>query len=336
MSLVCRVLCRCVEGVADGAPNVSGMDDVESRPYAVSDKWTEVSDLRFSGKRFDEHTIDLEVAEELVQFQRLVTELASDLYRKATRRKLPENFAASTALRFTAINGGSSTLPLQAPIVASESLFGSMPSPYVEQAIDLIYKTIKSQEEGREIPDGFPRGTMVKQLSRWGGTLKSDESISVRDVSTSTTTANTEDPPRARFSRETRDRLTRYIDDTYSEVVRLYGEIRSIDLDKCFSLIRLPNESRIEVRFDSDLLPRFQSALKGEPVAVTGLAKISRKDGYVQQITSVTDIVSTGHNRTSESLASYLSEVAEKADWSRVPTDYSMRMDEYLYGEGRR
>jgi hypothetical protein len=288
-------------------------------------RWTRLTDLSFFGGRFEEPSVLLEVGQELATFQRLVTKLAEDLWylENPDSKRLPNNFDASTKLRFKAVKDGSTTLPIDAPIEneTEKTLFGERPSPYVEQAIQLLIEAIRSQEHKRELPPRFPRNR-IDGVIQLGSTLHDDEGICI---------GNGRSQSRATYARATRERFREYHTTYYEDVITLYGEIRAIDKDGHVAQLRLPNKRRVEVRFLDDQQRTFMDALQWSSAVLTGLVEMSKADGFIRRVKSVTELSPVETEADDESLTRWIASRRHDSDWELVPADLSSRLDDYLH-----
>lgn len=300
----------------------------DERPFPVSEVWAEVSELQFDGRRFNDHGMELDVLPELIQFQSMVTELAKELYRRDHKRqKVPAGFEANTKLRFKRLGKGCTKVPLEARIEASNTIFGAIPSQYVASAIQMLHQTIRSQNIGADIPAEVPRDQVIPQLCKWGTTLLADESIGVGGARLGEKPAP---PKEAKFTVHTKEKLRKYLDLVFEDSITLYGEVRMVDRDNLRAEVRLPDQSRVNVRFQKIYESMFLRALNQEiPVSIKGLATLSNIDGFVQRMTAVTEITPIGSGAP-KNIGAWLNEHRSDIDWANVAD--SKQIDSILYG----
>src|SRR2546425_11712784 len=81
----------------------------------MPERWKEVVRLAFKGQRFKDHALDLSALDELVQFQKIVTETAKALWLAANpdRERLPKHFEERIRLCLRKIEEGSAVAPLE-------------------------------------------------------------------------------------------------------------------------------------------------------------------------------------------------------------------------------
>jgi hypothetical protein len=290
-------------------------------------RWMPLTDLSFNGMRFLDRSVELGVGQELANFQRLVTDVAGYLWRKENpqRERLPARFEEKTKLRFSRIDDGSTVLPLDAPVdMDEESLFGEQPLPQLDWALKLIVDAISSQQQHRELPPDFPRDC-IQRIVDLGETLQDDESISVGD-------GEKRVRKKATINKATRQRFRDYQTSNYDDVVRLYGEIRAVDLDGPTAQLRMPDDTRIAVTFNEDQEAVFKRHLR-QAVALEGIASISKMDGFIRRIRSVTQITPIEAIEGEDPLLAWLKNPDVKKAWSVLPRDAATNLDKYLYGE---
>ncbi len=90
-------------------------------------RWKEVIRVAFKGRRFEGHALDLSALDELVRFQKIVTETAKAIWREENpdRERLPHHFEDRIRLCLRKIEEGSAVAPLEVYIddTRQESLF---------------------------------------------------------------------------------------------------------------------------------------------------------------------------------------------------------------------
>lgn len=106
----------------------------------------------FKGKRFDEHTLPLEVMRDLLAYESLIVELAKHLYRvqHPKRQRLPKGFAASFRLHLKNVEPGSA-MPVMVTHVDPVPLVHYI-APEFEQARDMVAACVAGNP-----PQDFPQ-----------------------------------------------------------------------------------------------------------------------------------------------------------------------------------
>lgn len=297
--------------------------------------WCEVTELLFSGLRFDDHAIEIDVVRELWAFQTMVSELAAELWRvqHPLRERLPKGFERSTKLRFRTIRAGSAMVPIEAPSIERKPLFGDEVAPVVQQALAIIWAAIRSQQDGGDLPVDLPRSTTLPSLAQWGSTLLPDEAISIGEPSSFGDRPMISGRRKAVLSIDTRARLATYVESYYEDTLTVYGHIRAVDRDSNSAILRLPNATRLRLTYSPRLEEAFARALQASSsVAVIGLARVSSEDGFLQRMASVTEIAVVPDGARMAPL-DWLEREASAIDWSSVPTDLARNIDAHLYGK---
>lgn len=123
----------------------------------------------FKGKRFDEHTLPLEVMRDLLAYESLIVELAKHLYRlqNPKRQRLPKGFVANFRLHLKNIEKGSA-VPVMVTHVETAQLVHYV-APEFEQARDMIKACIAGNP-----PQDFPQ-KYYSYFNAIGRSLEDDE-----------------------------------------------------------------------------------------------------------------------------------------------------------------
>lgn len=172
---------------------------------------------RFVGPRFNEATLPLELAKDLLAYQELVKDLACHLYREEhqTRKKVPNNFASNFQLHIDRIDEGSSR-PMLALVAAGALAFGNPVDGYLTRARDLVAECIHSVDGS--IPHAFPRH-LLAHFNKIGQSLRDDEWMELP----------TPQGQVARLNPERRRSLVSAGFGEYSKEIELKGVLEAID-----------------------------------------------------------------------------------------------------------
>lgn len=215
---------------------------------------------RFDGRRFDDHTLPVEVARDLAAYETLVIELAKHLYLQEhrDRQRVPKGFTADFHLHLEKIESGSARPLLSVVVAGVLGLMGGT-NTYFERSRDLISECIAAPDG--QLPGDFPRELLV-HFNQIGRSLRSDESLEL---------------PRAGnvpaiLTPERRKRLVLAADRVYEREVELLGSIGEADWEKSSVRLRLSNGSQTVVAMPESFhakarefggRPRHQITLKG-------------------------------------------------------------------------
>jgi hypothetical protein len=183
----------------------------------MSDEIRDVTTITFSGPRFDDAGLELDVLSELLAYRKLLVETAKELWRSENRerQRLPKGFEDSIRLKFYSIEPGSAVVPIKRIVSHDDSLLFEPPprADEIDEAAQLIDETIAAVSEDRAIPDRMPK-TALPLLASLGENLREGETIKTRAVRS---------PSAAEFTCETRTRVERMLDAVYEDRVEIVG-----------------------------------------------------------------------------------------------------------------
>lgn len=131
---------------------------------------------RLTGKRYESHTLPLDVLEDISAYEDLLTEVAKWLYLQDNpgRKRVPKGFNEGLSLHLSGVEDGSA-IPT---ILLVASMAGLFPKEgrYFEKARDVIAQTIASVDD--EIPSQIViPDHLLKKFNRIGKNLQEDETI---------------------------------------------------------------------------------------------------------------------------------------------------------------
>jgi hypothetical protein len=190
---------------------------------------TEFLKPRFTGPRFDEHTLPVEVARDLAAYEELVVELARHLYLLAhpARKRVPKGFGQSFSLHIEQVEPGSARPILSVVAAAGLALEGGA-GGYFEQARDLVAECVSSEEAGKPLPPKFPK-QLLDYFNVFGRSLRPDEAVELPRPAA----------PAARLTPERRRALVLDAQQFYAKEVELSGTIAETDWEKNTFRLRL-------------------------------------------------------------------------------------------------
>jgi hypothetical protein len=142
---------------------------------------------RLTGKRFDTHTLPVELLSDFAALEELIIELAKQKYLDAhpDRQRVPRGFTDGISLNLATIEEGS-TIPgfVLASILTANSLFAASDPTltYFEQAKE-TFVTAVAHAEKEEAVELAPR--FISYFNRIGKNLLDDEAIEFNPTSTS-------------------------------------------------------------------------------------------------------------------------------------------------------
>lgn len=132
---------------------------------------------RFTGARFDAHTLPVDVARDLAAYEALIVDLAKHLYLQANpeRKRVPRGFSDNFRLDIEKIEKGS-TKPHLVAIAAAGGLFGYLGGAqgYFEQARDLVAECVAAPANA--LPEKFPK-ELLGYFNQLGRSLREGEAM---------------------------------------------------------------------------------------------------------------------------------------------------------------
>ncbi|MGN8059710.1 hypothetical protein ACTJKN_25765 [Pedobacter sp. 22163] len=237
---------------------------------------------RLTGKRFDEHSVPVEILQDFAALQELMTEIAKDFYlqQNPARKRVPKGFAEGVTLNLEKVEEGSAILKflLAANLMAS-SILGenSNQYSYFEKAKEKVIEVINAAENGKDVK-GLLSDKQLTYFHRIGRSLKDDETIFINPESTSQV---------AKLSKTTRHKILLSASDnaTYTDTFDITALITSIDKsDKTFSL--LINNSKISAKLNSQnfktVVETFKALYSDVYVNVVGEGVFDARDKIIK------------------------------------------------------
>jgi hypothetical protein len=291
--------------------------------------------LQFTGRRFADHGLDLDVVPELTAYRRLVVETAKEIWRRKhpKRVRIPKGFEHSIVIKFYKLEAGSTAVPLFRSFdekkVASLIPF-NLPDE-VDFAAELINSTIQAASENKLPPPLLTR-TILPIFEEFGKSLKSNEAILLK---------NPDSKEVAKYTPSVREKILGWRNENYQDLVELSGEIRATDLDGSSFVMRLDNGDKIHGRFSPEQEPTVLDALRNHEtsrIRIGGIGEFS-EEGNLKQVVQVHDFgVADSGDRAPSALPTLLeaitaiSKSVPSEAWKSVPTDLAQELDSYLYG----
>ena len=189
---------------------------------------TDFSQPRFTGARFDEHTLPVDVARDLAAYETLIIELAKHLYLQdhPERQRVPKGFAANFRLDIERIDGGSAK-PLLALVIAGALAWQGGERDYFERARDLVAECVAAPDAA--LPGTFP-SELLTHFNQFGRSLRADEALELPLPDRDSVAILTQDK---------RKRLVLAADQVYEREIALSGHIEEADFAKSSFRLRL-------------------------------------------------------------------------------------------------
>lgn len=296
----------------------------------------ELASLRFEGKRFEQHALDVECTQELVAYRALVLECAKELWRRKHpgRARLPKGFEDGFRVQFSRVEDGSVTVPLlrvrgtaQAELDLGDEF---------DDAAALLDAAIAAADRDDLLPEQLP-SNVIPLFASFGRTLQDDEVLFTRARG-----AAVEAP----YTRRARTRLAEWVGPTYEDKVELVGEVRMAHLGPgAFRLHVAEAGVQVEGRFDTTQEAHVLDALKNHRsvrLRVTGTAEFSTRDRQIRRIVQIDEVglapaQAGSFDDAAPPIWDQLAKIGLEAPpgtWDAVPQDLSTRIDDIVYGHG--
>jgi hypothetical protein len=301
----------------------------------TNDATIELATLRFEGKRFEGHALDVECTQELIAYRSLILECAKELWRRKNpgRVRLPKGFDDDFRVQFDRLAAGSTVVPLRRVRETAQAELDL--GDEFDEAAALVDATIGSADRDDLLPDQLP-SNVIPLFSTFGRTLRDDEVLFTRARNSASEAAYT---PKARA------RLAEWVGPTYEDKVDLVGEVRMANLGPgAFRLQVAEAGVQVEGRFDATQEALVLDALKNHRsvrLRVTGTAEFSTRDRQIKRLIRIDEVglAATGGGTFDESAPPIWEQLtkigldAPPGTWDAVPNDLSMRIDEVVYGQ---
>lgn len=226
---------------------------------------------RFVGRRFDDHTIPLELLKDLAVLEEFVVAVAKWIYvQDNARQRTPKGFTTPLTIALTAVNEGSAC-----PAIAIEyedpaaGLFPAANEDFFFRAAQAIGNAIDAAEHNEPITHIPPN--LLGYFDRFGRGLRDGEILEFFP--------GKERP--ARLTKLTRRRLLLASqNEEITEEVTVRGMVPELDQAKMSFELQLPNGRKITSTVDAIHLDTILEALNGYrdgvKVSVSGIARFDR------------------------------------------------------------
>ncbi len=229
------------------------------------------------GKRFDDHTIPLELLRDFAVLEEMIIETAKWIYlgKNSERQRVPRGFANGVSLKLKSIEQGSA-IPEFIYEINQESMFPEI-TDYLEEARGSIISAISAAEDDGDSTQYMP-ANLLAYFDRFGRSLLDDEVIEF--------SIPNNDEVKGRLNKTTRKKLL--LDSKVSEVtdeVILRGIIPEADQEKMKFEIRLIDGSKIvapiAVEYMETVLKAFQGYKENLKVLLKGIGKFNRYEKLI-------------------------------------------------------
>lgn len=262
---------------------------------------TEFLKPRFTGARFDEHTLPVDVASDLAAYEELVIELAKHLWlsEHPGRERVPRGFEKGFSLHLEGMVEDGSAKPLLSWVVAGALALQGGNNIYFEQSRDLIAECVSASATNQPLPAKFPKD-LLDHFNVFGRSLREGEALEL---------------PRAagpaQLTPESRKKLVLDAQRVYSKDVDLTGRVGEIDWEKQTFRLRLEEGAAITAP-----LPENFSELARQAGGKDRLSVLIRGVGVFDAYDRLQKLAETHHLELlpNQTLAAQIEELAALQD----------------------
>ena len=242
---------------------------------------------RFVGARFADHSIPLDVLQDLAVLEEMLKTAARLLYLQdhTDRSRVPKGFCKGVSIVISDIEDGSAIPKLLLTFSTSAlSLFPPENQLYIEKARDAIVRAVDAAEHD-EVIDSLPE-SVLGYFERLGRSLRDGENIEFRP-------GNPSRP--ARLNRQTRKKLILASSkaEDYTEEIEIVGLVSGSDHDKETFTLKLKDGSTVSGPRDQENKSLILEAHTGyddeQKIRVKGIGRFGRS-GKLTKIESVDDV----------------------------------------------
>ena len=295
--------------------------------------------LRFEGKRFEGHALDVECTRELIAYRNIVLECAKELWRRKYpgRVRLPRKFEEGFQVEFGEILDGSAAVPLRRVKAADQADldWGSMDE--FDEAAQLVDEAILAASTDQLLPEALP-SNVIPLFRDFGKTLRDDEVLYTKARHASSESA---------YTVGGRKRLSEWIAPVYEDVIDITGEVRMAHVGKDegnFSMVVDVSGAVVNGRFTAHQEEQVLDALRyhrNARLRVKGVGEFETQGRTLKRIARVDETLRPEAAVTFDENAtpiwdqlSAIGEAAPIGTWDAVPTDLSTRIDDVVYRRG--
>lgn len=296
----------------------------------------ELAALRFDGKRFDGHALDVDCTQELIAYRALILECAKELWKRKNpgRVRLPKGFEDGFRVQFDRIDDGSAVVPLRRVRETTQTELDL--GDEFDEAAALVDAAIAAADCDDPLPDELP-ANVIPLFASFGRTLRDDEVLHTRARGS---------PAESAYTAKARVRLAEWVGPTYEDRVDLVGEVRMANVGPgAFRLQVGETGAQVDGRFDAAQEAIVLEALRNHRSArlrVVGTAEFSTRDRQIKRLVRIdyVDLApATAHafDEATPPVWEQLERIgldAPPGTWDAVPDNLSTRIDQAVYRQG--
>lgn len=247
---------------------------------------TEFLKPRLVGKRFDAHSIPVEVLKDWAAFEGLIVEVARWLYleQNPRRKKTPRGFTHNFAIHLTQVEPGSAVPVLERPLPQG-SLVPDAFSSWFDLARDRVLDTIDAASKGQDVDNLLPK-PLLAYFDQFGRFLREDERVEFRRDSAANDVVV--------YDNRVRKTLVLKSAAVYRTEEFVRGAMSELNLENKTFTLKLISGERVVGHFSEELRDAAHSALGayGESLVMVEGAVVRDQSDTRKRIEQVTRIES--------------------------------------------
>lgn len=225
----------------------------------------------YSGSRFTDHTIPLELLEDLSVLQHLVIEIAKEIYYEENDKdRVPNGFTDGVSLTLSDVGEGSSIPKIMLAIVAAGSMTIANKQVYYEKAKERVIEYVDAIKKAQTGHFNIP-AHHLHSFYRLGKNLFDDEAIDLNPDST---------VKDAKLDKTTRVRVDNRLKNRTEEPFEIIGSVPTIDKGK-HNFILEKNGHRVLCTYTEDILSKillsFTGYNEGAKIKLKGIGVFSQE-----------------------------------------------------------
>ncbi|MCX6645960.1 MAG: hypothetical protein NTY09_06350 [bacterium] len=294
----------------------------------------ELTTLTFTGPRFEDHGLDVDIFSEIIAYKKILFEIAEYLWRKSNpdRERLPKGFKDVVHIKFYNLLEGSTAIPLFKVKEGVQSYIPYELNDEYDMAADILEEGIQAASINQPLPENLPRN-ILQFFEEFGKSLDEEEAILAKSPRRSYP---------AKYSSKTRKRLLELVSIRYEDIIEVTGSVRAADLDGLNFVIRTQDNLKIGGKFLPEQEGIITDALKNHDsieVKAKGWGEFDPESGSLRKFSRIDSLETASpqedeYNPDAKPIWETIQEISKKVPmsvWESIPADLSRNVDKYLY-----
>ena len=288
----------------------------------------ELARVRFSWPDSISPGLDARAMDELVHLQKVITLLASEVWKAANpnRQRLPKGFKELMLFSVRAIEPGGAVVPIARRHNGHPRLLNSVDR--LSESFGLLHETLSAANERRPLPSNIPH-TVLPEIAKLGTHLSADTAFHLQTLG----------QQYVAVSSDTRKGLTGHLPAPSRQTMAVSGNVLEVDVRQRRCQI-WDGDSKTVMEFGDEHEAQILAALndhEATTISVEGEGVFDTDDRHLSKVGRIT-LNKNGAQRTkgeSQDIHNTLEEIVNSVPddaWESFPPDLSARHDHYIYG----